>query len=179
MQEISKDVLDKAKKIQVIVTDVDGVLTDSSLLVDSNGNELAGRFNILDGFATTIAKDCGLKIIVISGRKSLSTEARFRNLGIDDTYTGVNDKRKKLTEVIDSLDLDMSVVAYMGDDLIDLGAMGLAGLKIAPQNAVEVVRQYADYITSVRGGDGTLREVVELILKAQNRYAGYIKKYYL
>ena len=86
----------------------------------------------------------------------------------DEAHTGIQDKAQKLTEIAQRLKLDFSQLAYVGDDLIDLKAMGLVGFKVAPKNAVKFVKQHVDYVTECNGGDGALREVVELILKSQN-----------
>ena len=168
---------DKAKKIKVIVTDVDGVLTDGSIFITEDKIEPFGKFNIYDGMAIDIAHGSGLKLIVISGRKSRATEARFNKLGIDEVYTGIDDKAKKLVEIVERLKLDSLELAYIGDDVIDLRAMAMVGFKIAPNNAVEVVKERVDYITTKNGGEGVLREVVELILKSQNRFDEYLNRY--
>ena len=168
---------DKAKKIKVVVTDVDGVLTDGSIFINEDKIEPFGKFNIYDGMAIDIAHRNGLKLIVISGRKSRATEARYNKLGIDEVYSGVEDKAKKLAEIILRLELDSSELAYIGDDVIDLRAMAMVGFKVAPNNAVEAVKQRVDYITTKNGGEGVLREGVELILKSQDRFDEYINRY--
>jgi 3-deoxy-D-manno-octulosonate 8-phosphate phosphatase (KDO 8-P phosphatase) len=171
------DIYAKAKKIKVIVTDVDGVLTDGFVFINDTKIEPFGKFSIYDGMGVKIAHDCGIKIIVISGRKSLATEARCSKLGIDEAHTGIDDKASKLAEIALRLKLDYSELAYIGDDLIDLKVMSMVGFKVAPQNAVKSVKQRAHYITTKSGGDGVLREVVDLILKAQKRYTAYVKQY--
>ena len=114
----SKAVSDKARTIKVIATDVDGVLTDGSVFIRDDFEEPFGKFNILDGFAVIMARECGIKTVVISGRKSLATEARCSKLGIDLTYTGVHDKRAKICEVANELGVNLDEIAYIGDDLI-------------------------------------------------------------
>lgn len=173
-----KFLLDKIKKIKVIVTDVDGVLTDGFIFVDHNGSEPYGRFNIYDGFGIVMARSCGIKIIVISGRKSQCTETRYKLLGVDEVYTGVENKSSKLKEIINRLQLDFTQVAYMGDDLIDLGAMSLVGLKVAPNNAVATIINYVDYVTKCNGGQGALRELVDTILQIQGKYDGYVEQFF-
>ncbi len=167
----------KAQKIKVIATDVDGVLTDGFIFIREDYTEPFGKFNILDGFAIVMARDCGLKTVVISGRKSLATEARCHKLGLDLTYTGVHDKKSKILEVAAELGVELAEIAYIGDDLIDLPALGLVGLRFAPANAVEDVKQRVDYVSSLRGGEGVLREVVELIVKSQGHYVEFLAKY--
>lgn len=178
-KHIDKYVLhDKLKDIKVIVSDVDGVLTDGFIFTDQNYYEPLNKFSIYDGMAITMANDCGLGVIIISGRKSLCTEARFSKLGITEVHTGVADKKAYLLDLSKRLNLDLSEMLYIGDDLIDLGAMSLVGVKVAPKNAVYTVQQFADYVTLASGGRGVLREIVDLILKAQDKYDSYIQKYF-
>ena len=177
MSQVSQALREKIIKIKAIVTDVDGVLTDAGLYIDENGHEPFVKFNIQDGYGVVIAHDCNLKIIVISGRKSLCTEARCRSLGIEHYHTGIKDKYAKLLEISSLLKLDLEEIAYIGDDIIDLKAMNESGLKLAPSNARAIVKSYANYVTDAAGGEGVLREVIELILDTQGRYVPYLKKY--
>ncbi len=175
---MNKDDIKKlAKGIKYIVTDIDGVLTDGSLTIDSEGNEAFGKFNIYDGFATVMAKQAGIKIIVISGRKSACTEQRCRKLGIEYTYTGIDDKAMCLSSLVEEHNIDLNECAYIGDDLIDLKVMSMVKFKIVPKNGISDVKQIANYITKARGGEGVLREVMDLILKAQNKYKKIVKSY--
>lgn len=167
----------KAQHIKVVATDVDGVLTEGFIFIRDDYEEPFGKFNILDGFAIGMARECGLKTVVISGRKSLATEARCHKLGMDLAYTGVSDKKTKMLEIAAELGVELNEIAYIGDDLIDLPAMGIVGLRVATANAMPDVKLRVDYVSSLRGGDGVLREVVELIVKAQGKYAGFLAKY--
>ena len=177
LAKISQELKNKLIKIKAIATDVDGVLTDAGLYIDENGREPFVKFNIQDGYGTVIAKDCNLEIIVISGRKSLCTEARCKSLGIEHYHTGIRDKYSKLNEILTTLKLTSEQIAYIGDDIIDLKAMNSCGLKVAPQNARDIIKKNADYITVASGGDGVLREMIDLILSAQGVYEDYLKKY--
>lgn len=168
----------KAKNVKVIVTDVDGVLTDGYIVIDEHGNEPYGKFSIYDGFAVVMAHACEIKIIVISGRQSKCTEIRCRKLGIDEVYTGVINKSEKLKEIATRLNISFDEMAYIGDDLIDLGAMSLVGFKVAPKNAVQTVKDYVDYVTKTSSGEGVLREMVDMILKSQGRYDDYAKQFF-
>lgn len=168
----------KAQKVKIIVTDVDGVLTDGYILIDENGNEPFGKFNIYDGFGIIMAHACGVKIIVISGRQSKCTEIRCKKLGVDEVYTGVHNKSQKLKEIAGRLDLSYDDMAYIGDDIIDLGAMSMVGFRVAPKTAVQTVKDYVDYVTTASGGDGALRELIDLVLKSQGRYDEYVKQFF-
>lgn len=169
----------KAAKIKVIATDVDGVLTEGYVFIRGDHEEPFGKFNILDGLAIRLAHAGGLKVVVISGRKSLATEARCHKLGIDFAYTGVHDKQMQLRQVAADLAVNLDEIAYVGDDLIDLPAMVIAGFNCAPRNAVAEVKKRVDYISHLAGGNGVLRDVVELILKAQDKYSAIVNQYLL
>lgn len=172
-------VLEKAEQIRLIVSDVDGVLTNGEIFFDEHGKEPLSKFNIYDGFGFIIAHQCGLSTAIISGRYSLCTENRIRHLGCDEIHTGVLDKKGKLQEIMTRFSLTREQVAFIGDDLIDLPAMQLVGLKIAPKNGVREVVDLVDYVTTSEGGFGVFREVVELILNAQGKYKDYLKQYLL
>jgi 3-deoxy-D-manno-octulosonate 8-phosphate phosphatase (KDO 8-P phosphatase) len=174
---ISPHVAKKIANIKAVVTDVDGVLTDAGLYIDENGHEPFLKFNIQDGYGVIIAHECKLAIIVISGRKSLCTEARCKSLGIEHYYTGIKDKYAKLVEIATLLQLKLEEIAYIGDDLIDLKAMRNSGFICAPKNARAVVKNYADYVTVANGGDGAFREIIDLILETQGVYADCLQKY--
>jgi 3-deoxy-D-manno-octulosonate 8-phosphate phosphatase (KDO 8-P phosphatase) len=174
---LTSQVSDKLGQIKLIVSDFDGVLSQGGLYLGENGEEVFSKFNIYDGFAVVMAHECGLKVAIISGRKSLCTESRCRNLGIDEVHTGILDKAKTLQEIMLRYGYARHEVAFIGDDLIDLPAMKLVGLTICPQNGVYDVKQRVDYITKTDGGNGVLREVVDLILKHQNKYQDYLQRY--
>ncbi len=172
-----KELVKKARNIKVIATDVDGVLTDGFVFIKGDHEEPFGKFNIQDGLAISLAHKGGVKIVVISGRKSLATEARCQKLGIDLVYTGVTNKQVKLREVAAELGIACSEIAYIGDDLIDLPAMAIAGLNFAPANAVKDVKRRVDFVSQLSGGEGVLREVVEIVLNAQGSYDQILAEY--
>ena len=170
-------IVEKARKIKVLATDVDGVLTDGFVFIRDDYAEPFGKFSILDGFAIGMAQQCALKTVAISGRKSLATEARCAKLGMDLAYTGVSDKRHKLDEIAAELKVELAEIAYIGDDLIDLPALLRVGFSCAPANAVAEVKHRVDYVSCLNGGNGVFREVVEIILKAQGSYAQFLAKF--
>lgn len=165
----------KLGKIECIITDIDGVLNNGSIFFDQNGEEAVACFSIYDGFAIKMAQKCGLEVIALSGRLSKHNYKRLANLGVKHIHLGINDKGSKLQSIATELQLNLANCVYIGDDLIDLPAMQLVGTVIAPLNAVYEVKLCADYITTVAGGAGALRELVDLILKAQNKYATFIE----
>ena len=168
-----------AKKIKVIVSDVDGVLNNGTLYINANGEESLGTFNIYDGFGVIMAHACDLKIIVISVRKSACKIARCKNLGVGEVHTGIMDKKSQLQGKAPRLNLCFDEMAYIGDDLIDLKAMNLVGFKVAPKTAMLEIKNRVDFITTNAGGDGALRELIEFILQAQGKYQDYIKNNYI
>ncbi|MFN8771261.1 MAG: KdsC family phosphatase [Neisseriaceae bacterium] len=176
--ELKQDeIIAKAKKIKLLVSDVDGVLTQGELFFNEHGEEPFGKFNIYDGFAVIMAHACGLNTAIISGRHSLCTEKRMRGLGTEEVHTGILNKKHKLEEIINRLGLQNDEVAFIGDDLIDLPAMQIVGFTIAPKNGVREIINRVDYVCNTEGGNGVLRETVELILNAQNKYEAYVQKY--
>lgn len=174
---MNTQIIDKAKKIKLIATDVDGVLTEGFVFIDENSHEPFGKFNILDGYAVIMARDIGIKTVVISGRKSLATEARCSKLGMDAFFTGVENKRQKVEELASLFNLNLDEIAYIGDDLIDIGALNIVGFSCAPANAVKDIQSRVDYVSNLQGGNGAFRDVVELILKAQGRYEEVLFKH--
>lgn len=174
---MNQDLIEKIKKIKLIATDVDGVLTEGFVFITGEAEEPFGKFNILDGFAVIMAREVGLKTAVISGRKSDATEARCRKLGMDQVFTGVNDKGLQIRQMADYFNIALDEIAYIGDDLIDLPAFKLVGFKCAPSNAINDVKQFVDYVSEYKGGTGAFRDIVELILRTQGKYQQLLDKY--
>lgn len=165
----------RAAMVKCIVFDVDGVLTDGTVLLGPNGESKA--FNTQDGHGIVIARKMGLKIAFLTGRASEGTQLRARELHIDDLHESRAGKGPALREVIAKLGVKPQETCYVGDDLIDLPAMRQVGFPVAVANAVQEVKFYAAWTTTKRGGDGAAREVIEAILKAQERWAYAVKKY--
>lgn len=155
-----------ARSIRLLLLDVDGVLSDGHITYDSEGRELKS-FHIHDGLGIKLLQQNSIQVGIITGRVSPMVERRARELGINLLVQGREDKVAALREVTQQLALDTSAVAYMGDDLPDLAAIQLAGLGIAPANAVGIVRQHANLVTANTGGNGAVREAAEFILSAQ------------
>ena len=162
--------------IKMLVLDVDGVLTDGSILIDSNGSE-SKFFNVVDGHGIWMWQKAGLKVAFLSGRASKSTKYRAEQLGIDYVFEGCQDKLAVLKQLLEKLSLSPNMVAYVGDDLLDLPPIRYAGFGVAVANAVDEVKQYADYVTTRQGGSGAVREVIEYILKNTGRWQELIKRY--
>lgn len=166
----------RAKKIKLIIFDVDGVLTDGGLYFSDEGIELK-RFNSLDGLGIKLLKQSGVEPAVISARNTPNVSHRMENLGIKHFYQGQSNKQIAYQELLDQLSLSPEHVAYVGDDVIDLPVMRTVGFPIAVANAHELVKDNACLITEKHGGHGAVREVCDFILKAQNNYDAALSAY--
>ena len=165
-----------ANKIQLVIFDVDGVLTDGGLYFTEDGTELK-RFNSLDGHGIKMLKDNGVEVAVITARDSKAVAYRMKNLGIAHLYQGQADKVVAFSDLLKKLNLSADEVAYVGDDVIDLPVMTKVGFSIAVANAHDTVKQYANLITEKSGGHGAVREVCDFILKAQGKFDDAMKLY--
>ncbi|GER67119.1 3-deoxy-D-manno-octulosonate 8-phosphate phosphatase [Weizmannia acidilactici] len=156
-------------KIKCIVMDVDGVLTDGRLIMEEDGQEWKA-FHSMDGLGITLAKSAGIRFAIITGRKSGIVSRRAKELGIDEVHQGIRDKFTVFTELVSRFGLSFDETCYIGDDLNDLMIMREAGFSCAPRNAAKWVKQEADYVTEKNGGEGAVREVIDLILSRQYDY---------
>ncbi len=168
--------LKTAKDIKLVVFDVDGVLTDGKLFLGENGNEYKA-FHVQDGLGLVLLLQNGFEVAVITARTSNIVAERMQALGIKYLYQGQNNKEAALDKLIKTLNIQKQEVAYIGDDLIDLPAMKLAGLAVAVNNAHDYVKEYADFVTEKNGGEGAAREVCELILEAAGKLETICKNY--
>lgn len=155
--------------------DVDGVLTDGRFYYSDNGVEFK-CFDVKDGFIIRLAGLLGLKFGVITGKMSPIVERRTKELGIEEVHQGYFDKVKVYREIKQRHGLQDAECAYIGDDLFDLGVMNLVGFSACPADAVEEVKQAADYISQYKGGRGAVRELIEMILKAQGKWDDALTK---
>ncbi|KGE15210.1 KdsC family phosphatase [Sphingobacterium deserti] len=157
-------VLKQFAKIKAVVLDVDGVLTDGTVLVTETGEQLR-RFSIKDGYAIQLAMKAGLQIIVISGGNSQGVLQRMRGLHVEEVHLGVADKLTLMQEIIARQGLHKEDIAFMGDDIPDLLCMKEVGLALCPQDAVDEIKNIAAYVSPYRGGEGCVRDVLEKILR--------------
>jgi 3-deoxy-D-manno-octulosonate 8-phosphate phosphatase (KDO 8-P phosphatase) len=162
--------------IQVLVLDVDGVLTDGALIINGDGSE-SKFFCSLDGHGIRMWRRAGLKVAFLSGRESGPTKHRAQQLEVDYVFQNCFDKLETVKKFLEQTGLSAEKVAYVGDDLPDLPVIRYVGFGVAVANAVDEVRQYADYVTSRCGGSGAVREVIELILKSSGRWQDLMGKY--
>lgn len=159
-------ILEQAKKIRLLILDVDGVLTDGTIFYTDQGTQ-AKKFHVHDGVGMQMLMRSGIEIAVISGKESAAARHRLVELGVKYIYQGIENKTVAFCELKRKLNLENQQIAYVGDDLPDLPVLAQAGLKIAVANAVSVVLENVDWVASKAGGYGAVREVCEMILHAQ------------
>lgn len=164
---------EKLKKIKMLVMDVDGTLTDGRVFYSKNGEEMKA-FSIIDGMGIQIFQDYGYLTAIITSETSQIVTARAMKLKINNVLLGSKDKKKDLTDLANELNLSLEEVAFIGDDIIDIPALKIAGFSACPANAVKYVRDNVDYICSSPGGNGAVRELIEMILEMQGKNINFI-----
>jgi 3-deoxy-D-manno-octulosonate 8-phosphate phosphatase (KDO 8-P phosphatase) len=175
---MSKEARDRAKKVKLLISDVDGVFTDCSVALTSGGEEIKA-FDIQDGYGVTLAQKAGLDLAVISARYSKITELRCKELKIK-TVLQVKVKDTKINayrKILKKYNVRNQEVAYIGDDLLDLCILRKVGFAATVPNAVEEVKNISHFVTSKPGGKGALRELIEFILKSQNKWQKVLKEH--
>jgi 3-deoxy-D-manno-octulosonate 8-phosphate phosphatase (KDO 8-P phosphatase) len=161
--------IERFKSINTFILDVDGVLTDGTVYVFDNGEQVR-RMSIKDGFALQLANKKGYRILIISGGNSPAVVARLKKLGITDIFMNVLDKKGMIDQYMRDHELKKDQVLYMGDDIPDYMAMKSVGLPTAPADAAPEIRKVAAYIASNKGGEGCVREVIEKVLKVNGQW---------
>lgn len=165
---VSEQIIKKAEKIQLLICDVDGVMSDGLIYMGNNGEELKA-FNVRDGYGIRCLLTSGIEVAIITGRQSKLLEDRAKTLGITYLYQGQHNKLLAYQQLLDTLNLKPEQTAYIGDDLIDLPVMEKVGLSVAVADAHPLLTPRANYVTRIAGGRGAVRELCDLILLAQDR----------
>ena len=173
---MADDLTARLQPLRLMAFDVDGILTDGRLYFSDDGAEFKS-FHTLDGQGMKMLRDAGIKLALITSRRSALVERRARDLGVHYCYQGVAAKRDTLDEILGELKLLPAQAGYMGDDLLDLGALARAGFAATVPAAPTAVRSRAHYVTNAAGGAGAVREVCELILGAQGLLDGLVAEY--
>jgi 3-deoxy-D-manno-octulosonate 8-phosphate phosphatase (KDO 8-P phosphatase) len=166
----------KAAAVKLILFDVDGVLTDGTVIVHADATE-SKRFGIRDGIGMVWAQRAGLKVGFLSARNSPTTIHRAAQLGVTIVYNGVTSKAEAYDRILAAEHLTDAEVAYMGDDVVDLAVLARAGFAAAPADAVAEVRERVHWISAYRGGQGAAREMIEVILRAQHLWDAVVARY--
>ncbi|WP_103070595.1 KdsC family phosphatase [Aquimarina sediminis] len=155
--------------ITTFIFDVDGVLTDGTVIINTDG-QLLRTMNIKDGYALKAAVDQGYNVCIISGGKNEGVRQRLKGLGITDIYLGAHHKTEQLNEYLNARNLKTENVLYMGDDIPDLPVMEMIGLPTCPQDAVAEIKEVSKYVSFKKGGKGCVRDVIEQVLKVQGKW---------
>jgi 3-deoxy-D-manno-octulosonate 8-phosphate phosphatase (KDO 8-P phosphatase) len=159
----------KARRVRLILLDVDGVMTDGGIYYAPDGTELK-RFNAQDGYGIRRAKEHGLMVGIISGRDVPAVDVRAHHLRLDEVVQGAADKLSAFREIQQRRSLDDHECAFMGDDLFDVPLLRVVGLSAAPRNAVHEVRRSVDLVTGCNGGHGAIRELIDFIIRCRPEY---------
>ena len=175
MDQLS-DLASRTKAIELILLDVDGVLTDGSVIYADDGSELK-RFHVRDGSGLKLWRAAGKRAAIVSGRKSDAVERRAAELGISPVLQGRDDKLAALAEVLAATGLRPEQVCAVGDDLPDVPVLRRCGLAIAVADACEELRAVATYVTAAPGGRGAVREAIEWLLKSSGRWNELVARY--
>ena len=157
--------------ITTFIFDVDGVLTDGTVTVMTNGDMLR-RMNIKDGYALKTAVDAGFNVCIISGGSNLGVQKRLERLGIKHIYLGAHNKINQLNDYTNNKNIDLKNILYVGDDIPDYPVMKLVGLPCCPQDAAPEIKAISKYISHKNGGKGAVRDVIEQVLKVQGKWNG-------
>ncbi len=169
-------VIEKATAVRLLLFDVDGVLTDGVVVMHADGSESKG-FHIRDGAAMVWAQRAGLTVGLLSARSSGATTQRAAQLGIRLVVQGVPRKLEAYERILRETRLQDAEASYMGDDLLDLPVMARAGLSAAPADAAPEVLARATWVSKAPGGRGAVRDFIEMVLRAQNRWEGVVREY--
>ena len=177
MQHISAKIRTKAKKIKLLLLDVDGVLTDGGIVMNDRGEEIK-RFDVRDGHGIRLLLRAGVQVGLITGRNSKVVTHRARDLGIRIVYQQAYDKLEAYQEIKRKSGLSDQAIAYVGDDIVDLPILKRVGLAMAVKDGWPDLKRNVDYVTSNEGGRGAVREIAELLLKAQGKWRDLTRRYY-
>ena len=167
---------EQIRKIKLLLSDVDGVLTDGGIIIDDHGLETK-RFNVKDGYGIKLLQRAGIEVALLTGRTSKVVSHRAAELDITNVVQGAKDKKAAYRTLREQTGYADEEIAYVGDDIVDIPILRRVGVAIAVEDAVDEVKAIADYVTSCSGGQGAIREVAEVILKTQSHWDRLMKRY--
>jgi YrbI family 3-deoxy-D-manno-octulosonate 8-phosphate phosphatase len=160
---MKKSVLEKCKKIKIIVTDVDGVLTDGGMYYTEKG-DIMKKFHTRDGMGVTLMKKYGIPTMIITKEKTPMVKQWSKRMGIKELYDGIIQKERILEKICKKYSVNSDTVAYIGDDINDIDLLKKVGFSICPNDAVKDVKKECNYICKAKGGEGVLREIIDIII---------------
>ena len=163
---MKKKIRGKLEKIKMLILDVDGVMTDGRIIMDSDGREMK-NFYVRDGHGLVMLQRHGIQVAILTGRTSLVVDHRARDLKITEVYQGALNKKDVFARILGKNSLTPEQVAYLGDDIVDIPVLRLVGFSAAVADAADEVKKQVDYVTVCRGGQGAVREICEMLLTAQ------------
>lgn len=169
-------ILAKLKKIKILLLDVDGVLTDGRIIYDSKGRD-SKFFDVHDGLGVYFLRKAGIKTILITAKSSRTILPRARDMRVEKVFADISPKTKALDIILKKYNVSTDELCFVGDDLVDLCLMKRVGFPVAVFNACQDIKKAAAYITIRHGGKGAVREVCELILKAQGKWPDVLASY--
>lgn len=178
MIDVKQELTDQARKIKVLLLDVDGVLTDGRIIYDSRGADMK-FFDVHDGLGVYLLKKTGIPTVLITAKGSKAIRPRAKDMKVDAVYADISPKTAVLDKILSKYGITRDEVCFVGDDLVDLSLMQSIGFPVAVFNAAPEIKQAAAYITIREGGRGAVREVAELILKAQGKWGEVVGAYRL
>lgn len=173
---MKENILEKLKKIKMLILDVDGVMTDGGIMMDNDGREMK-IFNVRDGHGLVMVQRYGLQVAILTGRRSAVVEHRARDLRITEVYQGALNKKEVFEEILKKNNLTPEQVAYLGDDIVDIPVLKMVGFSAAVADALDIVKKAVDYVAINKGGRGAVRELCEMLLTAQGYWTEVADRY--
>jgi 3-deoxy-D-manno-octulosonate 8-phosphate phosphatase (KDO 8-P phosphatase) len=171
-----EEIQEKLKKIKMLILDVDGVMTDGKIIMDSDGREMK-NFYVRDGHGLVMIQRHGIQVAILTGRTSAVVDHRARDLKITEVYQGALNKKEVFAEILKKNNLTAEAIAYLGDDIVDIPVLKLVGFSAAVADALDVVKKTVDYVTVNKGGQGAVREICEMLLTAQGYWNEVAARY--
>jgi len=173
---MDNEIIEKAKKVKLLLLDVDGVLTDGRIIYDSKGREIK-FFYVHDGMGVYLLKKAGIPTVLVTAKGSSAIKPRARDMQVEAVFENVSPKTYILDKVLKRFKVEPEEICFVGDDLVDLGLMKRVGFRVAVFNACSEIKSLAHYITLKEAGKGAVREIAEIILKAKGVWEALVKEY--
>ncbi|MFQ5952965.1 MAG: KdsC family phosphatase [Candidatus Omnitrophota bacterium] len=177
MKEYSQEIIERAKKIKLLILDVDGVLTDGRIIYGDHGDELK-NFDVNDGLGVIFVKRAGIKCVILTAKASEVVTKRAKVLKIDKVYHNFHYKIEALKKILKKFNVENEEICFIGDDIIDIPVLKRVGLAVCPPNAMDEVKPFVHFVTEKVGGRGAVREVCDFLLKAQGKWDAITSRYY-